>query len=155
MIVFDMQCGEGHRFEGWFGSSADYESQKKRLLLACPVCSSEQIEKVPSPTRINVGAAAPVEMRKPQALAPKENAAAGTRDPIALAQILYSKMVDELLTKTEDLGNKFPEEARRMFYNETPARPIRGIATQEEHDALVDEGIPVARIPIPPPERIN
>ena len=154
MIVFDIQCGEGHRFEGWFGSSADYDAQKDRRLLVCPVCGSESVEKIPSPTRLNMGAA-PVEVRKPQAPVPAESEAGAARDPMALAQILYSRMVDELLTKTEDLGRKFPEEARRIYYNETAARPIRGLATQEEHDALVDEGIPVARIPIPPPERIN
>ena len=155
MIVFDIQCGEGHRFEGWFASSADYDTQKEQRLLTCPVCGSESVGKVPSATRLNRGAL-PVEARKPQTLTPvpPENAVARP-DPFALAQVLYSRMLDELLTKTEDLGSKFPEEARRIHYNEAPPRAIRGVATQEEHDALVDEGIPVARIRIPPPERVN
>jgi hypothetical protein len=77
------------------------------------------------------------------------------KDPFAIAQMLYSRMLDELLTKSEDVGKEFPAEARRMFYQETAARPIRGQATQEEHEELVDEGIPVARIPLPPSGRLN
>jgi hypothetical protein len=64
-------------------------------------------------------------------------------------------MLDELLTKSEDVGKQFPEEARRIHYKEAPARAIRGQATQEEHDELVDEGIPVARLPLPPSGKLN
>jgi hypothetical protein len=64
-------------------------------------------------------------------------------------------MLDEILTKTEDVGAKFPEEARKIYYQESDARAIRGQATQEEHDALVDEGIPVARFPVIPTGRLN
>jgi hypothetical protein len=64
-------------------------------------------------------------------------------------------MVDEMLTRSEDVGQKFPEEARRIFYDQAPARPIRGIATQQEAQDLVDEGIPVAQIPVPPKSQLN
>jgi hypothetical protein len=74
---------------------------------------------------------------------------------LAIAQKLYSRMLDELLTKSEDVGSAFPAEARRIHYREAPARSIRGHASQEEHDALVEEGIPVARLPIPPSGRWN
>ena len=77
------------------------------------------------------------------------------KDPFAVAQILYSRMLDEILAKSEDVGAKFPEEARKIFYSESPARAIRGQATPEEHDAMVDEGIPVARFPMPPTGRLN
>ena len=77
------------------------------------------------------------------------------KDPFAVAQILYSRMLDEILTKSEDVGAKFPEEARKIYYQETPGRSIRGQATQEEHDALIDEGIPVARFPLVPTDRLN
>jgi hypothetical protein len=76
------------------------------------------------------------------------------KDPFAIAQMLYSSMLDELLTKTEDVGKDFPTEARKIFYQESPARAIRGEASHEEHDELVDEGIPVARLPVPP-KRLN
>ena len=71
------------------------------------------------------------------------------KDPFAIAQMLYSRMLDQLLEKTEDVGTRFPEEARRIHYQEAPARGIRGQATQQEHDELLDEGIQVARFPIP------
>ena len=77
------------------------------------------------------------------------------KDPFAIAQMLYSKMLDELLTKSEDVGKEFPQVARKIFYKKDKARPIRGQATQEEHDELVDEGIPVARLPMPPRNRLN
>ena len=77
------------------------------------------------------------------------------KDPFAVAQILYSRMLDEILTKSEDVGSQFPDEARKIFYQESPGRAIRGQATQAEHDALVDEGIPVARFPVPPSNRLN
>ena len=77
------------------------------------------------------------------------------KDPFAIAQMLYSRMLDELLTKTEDVGRDFPAEARKIFYRKEPERAIRGEATQQEHDELIDEGIPVARFPLPPKDGLN
>jgi hypothetical protein len=77
------------------------------------------------------------------------------KDPFAIAQMLYSRMLDDLLTKSEDVGKEFPSEARKIFYEEAPARAIRGQATNEEHQDLVDEGIPVARLPVPPIDKLN
>jgi len=147
MIVFDLKCAEGHRFEGWFGSAREFASQKRRGLLSCPSCGGGAIERVLSAPRINVGAQAPA----PQAKAPEMEG----KDPFAIAQMLYSRMLDEIFTKSEDVGKAFPEEARKIFYSQAPARAIRGHASDEEHEALVDEGIPVARIPVPPPEQLN
>ena len=147
MIVFDLMCGAGHRFEGWFASGDDFSTQKKRGLLGCPRCDSPAIERVPSATRINVlGEAQPAQPPVPAKTDPQ---LAG-RDPFAIAQVLYSRLVDEIMTKTEDVGHEFPAEARKIFHEEAPARAIRGVASQEEHDALVDEGVPVARLPLPP-----
>ena len=147
MIVYDLKCRIGHRFEGWFASAEEFAGQQARKLLSCPSCADGQIERMPSATRINVGA-----VEKPQPQAPAE---AGNADAFAIAQMLYSRMLDELLTRSEDVGNRFPEEARRIYYEETEARPIRGVASKEEHDEMVEEGIPVARLPIPPAERMN
>jgi len=72
------------------------------------------------------------------------------KDLCAIAQMLYARMLDELLSKSEDVGKEFPVEARKIYYQEVPARAIRGQATEQEHDELVDEGIPVARLPVPP-----
>jgi hypothetical protein len=77
------------------------------------------------------------------------------KDPFAIAQMLYSKMLDDLLTKSEDVGTKFPEKARDIFYQREEPRPIRGQATEKEHDELLSEGIPVARFPIPPKDKLN
>jgi len=150
MIVFDLLCSAGHRFEGWFGSAADYDSQRERRLLSCPTCGSAQVDRVPSATRANLGAEPPKAPPQPGKTPEMEG-----KDPFAIAQMLYSRMLDELLTKTEDVGREFPNEARNIFYERTPGRAIRGQATQEEHDELLDEGIPVARFPIPPSGKVN
>jgi hypothetical protein len=137
MIVFDLLCGGGHRFEGWFGSADDFASQS-----------------VPSATRATLGAP------EPKPAAPATGAPAKTpdmegKDPFAIAQMLYSRMLDDLLTKSEDVGRKFPDEARKIFYKEAPARAIRGQASNEEHQELLEEGIPVARLPVPPTDKLN
>ena len=149
MIVFDLLCSAGHRFEGWFASAKDFASQRKRGLLSCPSCGAAEVQRVPSAARVNLGAPAPKPV-PPQDKAPVKTPDMEGKDPFAIAQMLYSRMLDDLLTKTEDVGRKFPEEARKIFYEEAPARPIRGQATDEEHEDLVDEGIPVARLPMPP-----
>lgn len=155
MIVFDLLCSVGHRFEGWFGSANDFASQRDGGLLSCPSCGSADVRRIPSAARVNLGAQPP---KPPQPADPQQPAKTPDmegKDPFAIAQMLYSRMLDELFTKTEDVGRKFPEEARKIFYEETPARPIRGQATQEEHDSLVEEGIPVARLPLPRSEDLN
>ena len=156
MIVFDLLCSAGHRFEGWFASGDDFARQKERRLLECPSCGSAQVERVPSAARFNLGASEPKAPEKAAAVpAPEKTPQMEGKDPFAIAQMLYSKMLDELLTKSEDVGKEFPAEARRIFYQESQPRSIRGQATQEEHDELLEEGIPVARLPIPPAGKLN
>ena len=149
MIVFDLLCGDGHRFEGWFGSAAEFARQRDRKLLSCPSCGSPKVSRVPSATRANLGAA------EPKPAQPARTPEMEGKDPFAIAQMLYSRMLDDLLTKSEDVGKAFPAEARKIFYKESPARAIRGQATNEEHQDLVDEGIPVARLPVPPTDKLN
>ena len=153
MIVFDLRCGAGHRFEGWFNSADDFAAQKKHKILECPTCGSAKVDRTPSAARLNFGAQqkpAPKPTETPQKTPEMEG-----KDPFAIAQMLYSKMLDELLTKSEDVGTKFPEKARDIFYERDKARPIRGQATQQEHDELLSEGIPVARLPVPPKDKLN
>jgi hypothetical protein len=137
MKIFDLLCGAGHRFEGWFASAEEFAAQKANGQIGCPSCGAVDVDRVPSATRFNTGAAQ-----------------AG-QDPLALAQKLYSRMLDDLLTRSEDVGSGFPEEARRIHRQEVPARMIRGQATKEEHESLVEEGVPVMRLPIPPTGRWN
>jgi len=153
MIVFDLLCAGGHRFEGWFASAADYDGQRQHRLISCPTCGSAQVERVPSATRANLGAEPPKPAKAPPQ--PGKTPDMEGKDPFAIAQMLYSRMLDELLTKSEDVGRDFPAEARDIFYERAPGRAIRGQATQEEHDELIDEGIPVARFPIPPKDGLN
>jgi hypothetical protein len=154
MIVFDLLCASGHRFEGWFGSADEFGKQKKRRLVQCPTCGSAEVQRVPSAVRANLGAQPPAQPKAPPQ-GPARTPEMEGKDPFAIAQMLYSKMLDELLTKSEDVGKAFPEEARKIFYEQAPNRAIRGQATNEEHDELLDEGIPVARFPIPPSDKLN
>lgn len=150
MIVYDLECGGGHRFEGWFASKDDFSAQSERGLVSCPTCGAQQVRRVPSVTRFNSGAIEPQPVKQPAA--PAEFAG---KDPAAIAQILYSRLVDEMLQKSEDVGTAFPDEARRIHYQEAPARSIRGQATNEEHAELLDEGIAVLRLPVPPRDLMN
>ena len=152
MIVFDLLCAAGHPFEGWFGSAEDFTSQQARSLVQCPNCSSAEVRRVPSAARLNLGAQEPRPAKAPEKTPGKtleRTPEMEGKDPFAIAQILYSRMLDDLLTKTEDVGRDFPAEARRIYYEEAPVRAIRGQATQQEYDELVDEGVPVARLPVP------
>ena len=148
MIVFDLLCGGGHRFEGWFNSAADFSAQKKHRILECPTCGTAKVDRLPSAARLNLGA-----QEKPKT--PEKTPEMEGKDPFAIAQMLYSKMIDELLTKSEDVGTQFPQKARDIFYEREAVRPIRGQATEEEHEDLLAEGIPVSRFPIPPKNKLN
>lgn len=151
MKIYDLLCQADHRFEGWFKSAADFSGQKKKGQLVCPNCGSDSVRRVPSASRVNLGAAEPVAAPSAKDLP----AGFDGKDPMAIAQMLYSRMVDEMLSKSDDVGAAFPEEARKIHYKETAARAIRGKASDEEHDALIEEGIPVARLPIPPSDQWN
>ncbi len=129
MIVFDLLCGGGHRFEGWVNSAEGFSAQKKHRILECPTCGTAKVDRVPSAARLNLGAQEPA---KPETKAPQKTPEMEGKDPFAIAQILYSKMLDDLLTKTEDVGSRFPEKAREIFYERAPAKPIRGQATEKE-----------------------
>jgi hypothetical protein len=140
MKVLNLQCGASHGFEGWFGSEADFQDQLARGLVECPICGDTQVNKLPSAPRLNLGASEPAQAPAQQAVA--------VPSPQAL-QAAYLKMVRHVMTNTEDVGERFPEEARRMHYGETDERGIRGQASREETEALLEEGIGVVPLPIP------
>ena len=144
MIVYDLACAQGHRFEGWFGSAEDFASQKERDLVRCPLCDSASVERIPS-ARVSVGKAAPVAPAPVAAKPAQENV------PQPMAAGLPPEIVAklrELVRGTENVGQRFPEEARKIHYEEVPPRPIRGQASPEEAEALRDEGIEFS--PVPP-----
>ena len=142
MIVYDLACAQGHRFEGWFASGDAFAEQKERGLVSCPVCDGHDVDRLPS-ARVSVprGAAPTTPVAAaPPAQAPAEAVAGFPAELIAKLR--------EIVRSTENVGQRFPEEARKIHYEEAPARPIRGQASPEEAAALIDEGIEFA--PLPP-----
>jgi hypothetical protein len=152
--VFDLQCEHGHLFEGWFGSHEDYDSQQSRGMLTCPMCQSATIEKRLSAPRLNVGHfdAAPRASEAGSggaASASRETVLAASPEALQLAQIQAAIMqqMRELVRNTENVGSGFADEARRIHEGESEERPIRGTATPEERESLVEDGITVVALP--------
>jgi hypothetical protein len=139
VIVFELICADRHRFEGWFASAKDFEGQKARGLLSCPVCSDSNIEKLLT-ARIGSSEADATLESAPQPAPP----AAQPRSVQAV--------IDYILLHTENVGKDFPAEARRIHRKETRQRSIRGVATGEETRDLLEEGIAVMPLPVPPRE---
>lgn len=153
MKVLDLQCAQGHVFEGWFASEDDFQRQLSSHLLSCPMCSETSVAKLPSAPRLNLsagGSGAAVETTAPEASAGSGHAAPPTSAPPAALQAAWMQMVRRVMANTEDVGDRFAEEARRMHYGETDERGIRGQATKEETVELLEEGIAVVPLPVPP-----
>jgi hypothetical protein len=159
MIAFDLVCTPGgHRFEGWFASSAEFDRQRASDLLCCPMCGSATVTKA---------VMAPAIGRKGNqaALAPRaevEQTVAVSNQPEMPAEISKAiaelgKLQSRMLENSDWVGGKFAEEARAIHYGETPQRIIHGSASADEAQALYDEGITVAPLPLPyvPPEAKN
>jgi hypothetical protein len=138
MKVLDLQCSQQHSFEGWFGSEAEFQDQLARGLVECPLCGDAAVTKLLSAPRLNLGSG-----KEPAARADVVAA------PDATIQAAWMQMVRLVLANTEDVGQRFPEEARRMHYGETEERGIRGQASPDETQALLEEGIGVLPLPIP------
>ena len=148
MKVLNLQCGHGHAFEGWFASHDDYESQRARGLLTCPICNDAEVAKMPSAPRLNLGhGTAPVQP-VPSAVpaTPAQDVAQMTPQHL---QAAWMKMVRHVMANTEDVGAKFAEEARKIHHGESENRNIRGQASREETEALLDEGIDILPLPVP------
>lgn len=144
MKVLDLRCANGHGFEGWFGSDEDFMDQNGRGLIECPMCADKVISRMPSAPRLNLSGA-----REPAAPAPAAAPAPGAEPTPADLQAAWLQAVRHMLANTEDVGERFAEEARRIHYGETEHRGIRGDATAQERQALADEGIEVFSIPVP------
>lgn len=137
MKVLNLRCANGHGFEGWFASDDDFMDQNGRGLVECPMCADKVVSRMPSAPRLNLsGAREPVSepVAKPR--------------PADL-QAAWLNAVRQVVERTEDVGERFAEEARRIHYGEEPARGIRGQATAKERAALKEEGIETLSIPLP------
>ena len=143
MKVLNLQCSHGHGFEGWFGSEDDYQAQFERGLVECPLCADKAITRLPSAPRLNLSGSREV-VTVP---APKQEAA--TTPEQASVEALWLGAVRHVMANTEDVGERFAEEARRIHYGETEHRGIRGRASAEDTQALRDEGIEVMALPLP------
>jgi len=154
MIVFDLACDEGHRFEGWFGSSGDYEEQRARGLLACPACGASNVTKAP------MAPAVPAKgNQRQEVLPPETRPMANTPMPpqVQRAMAALAKAQAEALKNSTWVGDRFAEETRKMHYGERDEAPIHGQASLAEAKALIEEGVAVAPLPFPvaPPEKLN
>lgn len=138
MIIFDLRCEpHGHVFEAWFGSTEDYEAQRARGLVACPICGAAEVDKAP--------------------MAPKVGAKgnrSGEMAPEAVKAVLSDMAAAQkkMLETSEHVGDRFPDEARAIHLGDAEARAIHGRASPADADSLRDEGIPIAPLPFPVPE---
>ena len=150
MIVFDLACGEGHRFEGWFGSSDDFAAQQARGLVACPQCGSAEVAKAPM---------APAVPKKGNQRGEAKQPVAGGKLPPEAAEALgkLARMQAEALKSSTWVGSEFAERSREMHYGEREAEAIHGQASPEEARALVEEGINVMPLlfPVAAPDELN
>ena len=137
MKVLNLRCANEHGFEGWFASEDDFTAQSAAGAVACPLCASSAIERLPSAPRIQVSRhAAPAAEAPPQQMA-------------MTLQSQWLRAVRHVMASTEDVGERFAEEARRIHYGEAEERGIRGQASREDAEALREEGIEVVALPVP------
>ena len=157
MIRYSLRCEQDHTFDSWFQSSSAYDTQVKRKLVSCPVCGSDRIEKAIMAPRI-VGkkgrgkAPAPVEAPAPaEAPATEPTSLMMAQEHELRAKI--KELRDHIVKDADNVGEKFPNEARAMHYGDKEHRPIYGEASPEEARALIDEGVEVSPLPTLPEDR--
>lgn len=147
MIVYDLECEHSHRFEGWFGSAEDFDQQLAGKVLTCPVCASGNVVRRPSAAYVNTGAVEKA-VRQPRAELPATSVSVPQQYANVSPEIV-AKVIEHIVKNTEDVGASFPEEARKIHYQEAPERHIRGTASRDEVESLRDEGIDVVSLPLP------
>ncbi len=162
MLVVDLGCAQGHRFEGWFASGDELERQRGQGLLACPVCGDHAVQRLPSAPRLNVSHLDESAQRPARggqgergvSASSSAHAEVGAPSPEAAEaaqalQAMYWSAVRHVMQHTEDVGERFANEARAMHHGEVPAKPIRGQLDEQEREALKDEGIEVMTLVVP------
>jgi hypothetical protein len=157
MIRYNLRCERGHAFESWFQSSTAYESQEKRKLVNCPACGSAKVERaimapqIMSQKRHDSETPAPVP-------APSTDVTAPASTPLMMAQerelrIKLKELRDHIVKNADNVGERFPNEARKMHYGDIEHRPIYGEASPEEARSLIEEGVEVSPLPVLPDDR--
>ena len=140
MIAFDLECSQGHLFEGWFNSLQSFEEQNLEGLVQCPYCDDADVRKVLSPVAVRTSQ--PQEANHPAAVN---------------YQKLAKEVVEYIKSNSEDVGTQFAAEALKIHYGAAEKRSIRGSATEEEEKTLKDEGVGFLKVPVPvsDPEKSN
>jgi hypothetical protein len=158
MIRYALVCAKGHEFESWFADSASFDKQRKRKLVTCPRCGSAEVEKAIMAPRLASGGKRAAEAAAEAPPAPETPT--NTPSPVAMIspqerefRAKLKELHDHLTKNADDVGAKFPEEARKMHYGEIEHRSIYGVATPDDAKELAEEGIAFYPLPVPPEER--
>jgi hypothetical protein len=159
MIRYHLRCERGHAFESWFQSSSAYETQEKRKLVNCPICGSAKVERaIMAPqivSRKTRDQSAPVPVPAPAATT---EVTPGGSTPLMMAQerelrAKIRELRDHIVKNADNVGERFPNEARKMHYGDIEHRPIYGEASPDEARSLIDEGVEVTPLPVLPDDR--
>jgi hypothetical protein len=153
MIRYDLRCERGHAFESWFQSSSAYDSQVKRKLVTCAACGSAKVEKA-----IMAPQLAGTRKRGATAVTTAPDATTPSSTPLMMAperelRAKLRELRDHIVKNADNVGDRFPDEARKMHYGDIEHRPIYGEATPAEAHSLIEEGVEVAPLPILPDDR--
>lgn len=140
MIVLNLLCRQEHRFEGWFASADAFEDQQRRGLVTCPFCNDDEVSRLPSGPRVITSAAGREQV---------------DRESAAAVQAQLREAIQAYVRSSENVGERFPDEARKIHYKEVPVRNIRGVATLEQTRDLLEEGIVVVPLLVPPSEETH
>ncbi|MCQ4632764.1 DUF1178 family protein [Shinella sp. CPCC 100929] len=140
MIRYELSCDNGHTFEGWFGSADDFDRQQKMALVSCPTCGSAHVAK-----RLMAPSVSTARKRKRRQELVVQ---AGQKEMMGKLR----EIVTAIRANSEDVGERFPEEARKIHYGETEQRGLIGRASAEEVRDLLEEGVEVAPLPVLPDE---
>jgi hypothetical protein len=157
MIRYSLRCDRGHEFESWFQSSSAYESQEKRKLVNCPTCGSAKVERAIMAPQIVSRKGREIAAPEPAA-APATEAATPASTPLMMAQerelrAKLKELRDHIVKNADNVGERFPNEARKMHYGDIEHRPIYGEASSDEARALIEEGVEVSPLPVLPEDR--
>jgi hypothetical protein len=137
MIAFDLQCANGHVFEGWFEDGKSYEKQKKQGMISCPVCDEVSVSRIPSTFAI------------------QSSTTSGNGGRFAQMEKISNQIYDFVEKNFDDVGSRFATEALKMHYGVTEPRNIRGVSTKQEEETLSEEGIEFFKVPLPPTGKSN
>jgi len=157
VIILDLLCERQHRFEGWFASSEAFREQRSRDMVNCPHCDSASVTQLPSAPYVRRRGTEVADEQGLDAQSSTAVAATTAVTSVESAPVLMSpqaellvKMLTNLARQAENVGDRFAEEARRIHYDEIPARNIRGVTSRDEALELLEEGILVLPVPVPP-----